>query len=56
MYKALTSGNSSDVRISLVEALCIDVTIDLATNIAVFNRLWAQSTATALKFQKRLQE
>lgn len=41
MFKTLTTGKCSDMKVQLVEALCMNVTIDLATNIAVFNRLWA---------------
>lgn len=56
MYKVTQTGKSSDTKMQLVEAICMNVTVDLATNIAVVNRLWAQSTETAAKFKKRSEE
>lgn len=41
MYKSTYQGKSSDMKVQLVEPLAINVTADLASNIAIFNKLWA---------------
>jgi hypothetical protein len=41
MYKSTQHNKSSDMKVSLVEPLAMNVTADLASSIAVFNKLWA---------------
>lgn len=53
MCRLSQRGKNNETKVVLVEPLNINFTVDLATSIASFQKLWSTSTEKAAQFKKR---